>query len=313
MNANSNSWPPSQLPSQSPASEPPGQLPWQRSAFRRLVKMLGSAETGVRFYHRLNQALGWRGRFLFVACMPKSGSTFVCRALQTLTGYPARELSYAYERTEQDLYLPKVVDAARKGCVVQQHVQATGANLEIMQKFAIRPVILVRNLFDVVVSIRDYLFVEGFEKFPSLYATDALAAMPLERQHDFLITFAMPWYFDFYVSWFDATRDKRVESLWLSYDDLRSDWAAGISQILDHYGIERSESEIAETIDFLQGQPSSIRFNRGVSGRGTAALTPEQKQRLLDMAAMYPWVDFSSVGLHHPGAGNGASPAFVVP
>ena len=280
-----------------PIPERPSQFPWQGGAFRRFIKNISSAETGLMTYHRINRALGWRGDFLFVACMPKSGSTFVCRVLQALTGYPARELSYAYERTEQDLYLPKVIDACRKGGVVQQHVQATGANLDLMKRFGIRPVILVRNLLDVVVSIREYLFIEGFEKFPSLYATDALASMPIERQHDFLITFAMPWYFDFYVSWHDATRDKRADTMWLSYDEISADWTAGISMILEHYSIKKSEAEISEVIESLRGQPSSIRFNRGISGRGASALTVAQQERLFEMAALYPWVDFSLVGL----------------
>jgi hypothetical protein len=43
--------------------------------------------------------------------MPKSGSTFTRRVLSEATGYEYVDLSYAYERTEQDLYLPKVIDA----------------------------------------------------------------------------------------------------------------------------------------------------------------------------------------------------------
>ena len=117
----------------------------------------------------LNKAINYKQRFsqgsdyLFVACMPKSGSTFMAHTLSELTGYRYVNLAYAYERNEQTLYLPKLIDSYSFGSVTHLHVRATESTIDLMKMFSIRPVILVRNIFDIVVSVRDHMFQEGFE------------------------------------------------------------------------------------------------------------------------------------------------------
>jgi hypothetical protein len=138
--------------------------------------------------------------------MPKSGSTFLANALSEVTGYPQVQLCFGYERHEQDLYLPRLVDACRKDTVTRHHMRATKFNTALLKKFNIKPVILTRNLFDVVPSIRDHLFREGFEKFPCFYCTERFADLSEEKQLDCIIDLALPWYFNFYVSWFDTWR-----------------------------------------------------------------------------------------------------------
>jgi hypothetical protein len=240
---------------------------------------------GLRGRWKLKRFLTRRRESVFLACMPKSGSTFLKRALLEVTGFSPAYLSYAFERNEQDLYFPALVD------------RATGPNLKLMHWFGIRPVILVRNLFDTVVSIRDYLFAEGFQKFPSLYVTERMADLSPERQLDLLITHALPWYFNFYVSWFDSCRTGSIDAMWLSYDDLIQDWPAGIRTVLEFYGIPASEEHIRTALEHLRsGDPSDIRLNVGVTGRG-AGLSEAQRDRIREQAAFYPWVDFTRIGI----------------
>lgn len=268
------------------------------SRVRRFVQAPRIAELGLRACAAANRMLNSRGEYILLACMPKSGSTFVKKALMNLTGFPEEFLSYAFERTEQELYLPRVIDSYSRGTVTQQHVRATEANLRIMNRYGIRPVILVRNLYDVVVSIRDYLFAEGFEKFPSLYATAYLGEMDEDEQYEFLITYALPWYFAFYVSWHDACAAGRIDALWLSYEDLSQDWPAGITRILDHYGIHKTDSEVKQALAQCLGEgAAAIRLNKGVVGRGSRRLTERHRRLIERMASFYPWVDFAPVGL----------------
>jgi hypothetical protein len=252
---------------------------------------------GLRGRWKLKRLLTRRREFVFLACTPKSGSTFLKRALLEVTGFTPAYLAYAFERNEQDLYFPALVDHWNVATVTQQHVRATGPNLQLMQWFGIRPVILVRNLFDSVVSIRDYLFAEGFEKFPSLYVTERMADLSSERQLDLLITHALPWYINFFVSWFDSCRTGSIDALWLSYDDLIQDWPAGVRSVLDFYGIATPEERIRTALEHLEsGDRRDVRLNVGVAGRG-AELTEAQRDRIRAQAAFYPWVDFSSVGI----------------
>jgi hypothetical protein len=264
---------------------------------------------GLRGRWKLKRFLTRRRESVFLACMPKSGSTFLKRALLEVTGFSPAYLSYAFERNEQDLYFPALVDHWNIATVTQQHVRATGPNLKLMHWFGIRPVILVRNLFDTVVSIRDYLFAEtvvsirdylfaeGFQKFPSLYVTERMADLSPERQLDLLITHALPWYFNFYVSWFDSCRTGSIDAMWLSYDDLIQDWPAGIRTVLEFYGIPASEEHIRTALEHLRsGDPSDIRLNVGMTGRG-AGLSEAQRDRIREQAAFYPWVDFTRIGI----------------
>ncbi len=83
--------------------------------------------------------------------MPKSGS-FMETVLAQLTGHPEKRSRYGCGKSEQDLHLPKLIDHYRHGWVTHQHTRATAANLNLMPWFAIRPVIHVRSLFDMVIQ-----------------------------------------------------------------------------------------------------------------------------------------------------------------
>ena len=77
----------------------------------------------------------------------------MAKALSQLTGYRYVDLAYAYERNDQNLYLPRLIDAYSIDSVTHQHVRATGPNIELMNMFAIKPVILVSNQVYMLTSI----------------------------------------------------------------------------------------------------------------------------------------------------------------
>lgn len=268
-----------------------------RQTLRSLRQSLSSTHMGLRGRWKLKRLLTRRRETIFLACMPKSGSTFLKRALMEVTGFQSAYLSYAFERNEQDLYFPALIDNWNVATITQQHVRATGPNLQLMDRFGIRPVILVRNLFDAIVSIRDYLFTEGFEKFPSLYVTEQMADFSRERQLDLLIAHALPWYINFYVSWYDSCRTGSIDAMWLSYEDLVQDWAAGVHGVLEFYGIPHSLERVRTALERLSsGDRGDIRLNVGVTGRG-AELSEAQHDRVREQAALYPWVDFTRIGI----------------
>lgn len=279
-----------------------------QTIYRRIAEVVRKrrwSEASLQICMSLSQRFRRRGQTLFIACAPKSGSTFLKLCLAEVTGFELRQMTYAYERSEQELYLPKLIDAHTRNTVTQQHVRATAANLALMRRFQIRPVILVRNLFDTVVSVRDHLLNTGVVRFPSLYATEAFIHLEEEEQFDFIIANVMPWYFNFFTSWWDACHSKQIEGLWLTYDDLIEDWPGGVTKVLEFYGIKRSLREVREAVESLEGS-ASTRFNVGRVGRGQERLTPSQQMAVRRFAEFYPWVDFSSIGL-----GSGPSSSMV--
>jgi hypothetical protein len=268
-----------------------------RQYAKTAIRAAYKTEEGLVVNLRARKLLRGRGEFIFVSAMPKSGSTFLSRTIAQITGFNYEPMISGFERNEQELYLPKLVDNYNRPTVTQQHTKATGPNLDLFNRFGIRPVILVRNIFDVVLSIRDYLLKEGVAHFPSLYATEHFTTLSRDEQYDFIITFAIPWYFNFYVSWFDATRDKRIEALWLTYENLIEDWVAGISAVLEFYDIEHSEADVRSSVEMMQRRPADTRMNKGVAGRGETGLSAAQKDRIITMKQYYPWVDFSRMAL----------------
>jgi hypothetical protein len=264
---------------------------------RQAAQATYRTEATVKAQLAMREKLFRKGAYIFLACMPKSGSTFLARAIEDVTGFPHTRLCYAHERNEQELYLPKLVETYTKSIVTQQHIKATGPNLDLFVRFGIRPVIVTRNLFDVIVSIRDYLCREGVYGFPSLYATDHFLTISEEEQFDFLITFAAPWYFNFYASWYDAAHDGRIETMWLTYEELTADWADGIERVLAFYRQPVPRDAIVAAVRRMQGDPQKSRLNKGVAGRGMDLLSAAQRERLATMAAFYPWVDFGPIGV----------------
>jgi hypothetical protein len=257
------------------------------------------AEIGLKKALKYKRRFSREGEYLFVACMPKSGSTFMAKALSELTGYPYVNLAYAYERNEQTLYLPRLIDSYSFGSVTHLHVRATKSTIDLMKMFSIRPVVLVRNIFDIVVSIHDHMFQEGYE-FPTFYCNEEFKALDEKSRFDFVIEHGIPWFFNFFVSWYEAFSKGRIDCLWLSYENVTSDWHKAIRTIADFYNIERTDEEIAQALErTLMKKRQQIRLNKGVVGRGSKSLTSEQKQKIVDLARFYPWVDFSMIGIQN--------------
>ncbi len=233
---------------------------------------------------------------IFIACFPKSGSTFLYKTLHAVTGFEVESMTFRRKRNEQDMYLPTAADAARKNSVTQQHVRATQPNLKMLNEFNIRPVVLTRNIFDIVISLRDHFYKQG-QNSPMLFVDDRFYELAESDQYDMIIDMALPWYFNFYVSWFEARRTQAIDLLWTSYEEVMADKAAAIRRILTFYSLPVNEAKVENILAEAEEKRKASRFNKGVSGRGTALLTDAQRDRVRAMTRFYPWVDFSLMGL----------------
>lgn len=234
---------------------------------------------------------------ILLACMPKSGSSLLTNILTDLTGFLNWPLVRVYSQNEQDIYLPKLVDGLPFSTITQQHVRATKPNLELMKMFSIKPIILVRNLYDIVLSYRDHLINESPE-VPAAYFNEQFLFLDEKTQIDMIIDLVIPWYFSFYSSWFNACYiTKELDSLWLSYEEMILNKEAAIGKIIDFYRIRKDSTEINNSIEKVTAQKDKIRFNKGVAGRGKTGLNEIQKARIKNRARYYPWCDFSIIGL----------------
>lgn len=264
---------------------------------KNLIRMLYSCQAAMEtYYSRLKTWRHSSGRFVFLSAMPKSGSSFLSRVLERSLGYEHSYLAFDYQNIEQEMYLPRVLDMYGKGTVVQQHMKGIEPNLKILRRFGIRPTILTRNLFDIIVSVRDHLLRERLDNIPSLIVPRNYPDLALERQLDIVTSAFGPWLVSFYVSWERAESDHGFETLRLRYEDCIQDWPAAVRRMVRHYGLQERLSHVEDAIDASFTDPRS-RVNKGVAGRGEELLTDRQQDQIRWVCSCYPEIDFSPVGI----------------
>jgi len=235
------------------------------------------------------------GRHIFIACVPKSASTFLKNLLISLTGYRDMFAVYAAGQTEHELYLPTVREFAHFDTVTQQHCRASDATVHIMQAFGIRPVVLVRNIFDSVMSLLDFYNKQG--AYFNTYFRGDFASLDEETRIDLLIDNVIPWYLQFMASWDLVEKQRRLQIHWLTYEELIGEKASAIQKVLNFYGLGAYEKALESKIRETEAESRKIRFNKGVAGRGNAGLSDKQKDRIRQLTRYYPSTDFGRMGL----------------
>lgn len=235
------------------------------------------------------------GRHIFITCAPKSGSTFLKNVLAGVTGFRDTFTVYASLQNEQELDLPHFQKFGNINTVTQQHARASEANVQMMQAFGVRPVVLVRNIYDTAASLLDF-YTQGFT-FSTFFDKEEFASFDQDQKLDLLIEYVLPWFFQFYASWQRAERDGRLEMLWITYEEMIADKKALVRRVLEFYGIKAAPLKIAEQIVKTEAQAEKNRFNVGVAGRGKVVLSDEQRERIRRLGRHFPSIDFGLIGL----------------
>lgn len=234
------------------------------------------------------------GRHIFIACLPKSASTFLKNLLVNLTGYRDLFTVYAAGQSEHEIYLPTLRESAHLDTVTQQHCRASDANIHLMQGFGIRPVVLVRNIFDSVMSLLDF-FNKG--AYQTSYFRRDWPSLDDETKVDLLIENVIPWYFQFVASWDQAEKQKRLEVYWLTYEEFVADKASSVLKVLEFYGLGAPRRGVEQRIRDIESEKRKNRFNKGQTGRGKSGLNERQKEQIRRLTRYYPSTDFARIGL----------------
>ncbi|HZI84431.1 MAG TPA: sulfotransferase domain-containing protein [Casimicrobiaceae bacterium] len=235
-----------------------------------------------------------------VAAAPKSGSTFLANTLRAITGLRNFRLCAAYSTNEHDLYLPALCLMSRYGCVSQLHMKGSFHNAELMRTFGIRPVILVRRIEDIVVSLQHDLERKakrptvgtGQEGYSFVWQDQCTRELAEERRLDFVIDLAIPWFVNFYVSWHRLCEQGAVDALWVTYEEMVAGTEDTLRKILAFLGLD---AQVAIPADVLGRKYHTFRDGR--VGQGRAALSEEQQRRLRQRFEYYPDIDFGRYGL----------------
>ncbi len=233
------------------------------------------------------------GRHLVIACFPKSASTFLKSVLMEATGFPEQNLAFAHGQNETGLYPPDLVTSATLDTVTQIHLRASDSNVRLLQGFQIRPIILVRDIHDVLLSYKE--FHDRYASEISFY--DQWDTLDETRRFDVMVDDRAAWYLGFFAGWQRAVRSERIDGYWLTYEELMADKAGKIEDILRFHGIERTPSEIVAAIGRASGDRTATHFNKGVVGRGKSHFNQRQLDQISRVASHHPDIDFSLIGL----------------
>jgi hypothetical protein len=230
---------------------------------------------------------------ILVACFPKSGSTWLSEILSQLPGFSRVELVPIHDRREQELAFERLLLYHSLNYVAQHHCRYSRATERCLDTFSIKPIILIRNIFDCVVSTKDHI--DGGDTDPdrrigpAAYVPHAYFQWPDTQKFDFIIDMLIPWYFNFFVGWKDFAGGS-----WVSYEELLAKPFAVIKNISDGFGLGCSDVDINGAL--LSASQRPTRKNVAKAGRG-AMLMATHKDKIRDFARYYPEHDFSQIGL----------------
>ncbi|MDQ0391710.1 uncharacterized membrane protein YkvA (DUF1232 family) [Labrys monachus] len=212
--------------------------------------------------------------------MPKSGSTFLSTAVAFSAKLKRVDLVPDYGRREQELCEIRMVENAGLDYVAQHHIRHSQWSEKLCRDYGVCVVVLIRSLFDVVVSLRDHVRRES----------PVCSMFYLEKKHvdrsnsdieRMVATLAIPWYVNFYMGW-RGKRDARI----VLYEDLIAAPEKTVCDILDYAGIAVRDEQVAAGVA-RASTGGGARLNVGVAGRGRS-LDPGTVSLIMDMLAMYP-------------------------
>ena len=236
---------------------------------------------------------------ILIAAYPRSASNYLSYLISETLGYERRKLSMGTGFFHETIYLPKLVDSLATNSVVTQHIRANSELRSFIHELDLRIIILVRNIFDVIVSYNDYITKHGWSPIDpdkgSTYPEFCKDYFNFDDsiKFDYIIDMVVPWYISFYASWYNYTvAEDNIKGIWITYDRLFDDQKSSLLKIFEFYDKEADESVLENLIK----SKLKVNYNKGYSGRGQL-LTDSQKERVKKYTSFFPSVDFSYIGL----------------
>ena len=215
-----------------------------------------------------------------IACMPKSGSTFLCDVISQAPGFRRAQLYPSTDRREQELDEFCLQQVDRFDYVAQCHVRYSEWTADMCRSYRLKPVVLVRSLLDVIVSLRDHVRKQS-PVWPMFFAEPFHADLDDAQLELMLARLATPWYVNFYMSWRRAPG-----AMMISYEQLIHHPEQVVGEVLAFAGAPAPRSEVAGAIERVRLAKRG-RLNVGVAGRG-AGLRPETIRAVLELIDFYP-------------------------
>jgi hypothetical protein len=221
----------------------------------------------------------------YFAAGSRTGSSHIARCTGRIMGVPIQSPRFLYAggySTDDHQIDATMMGAIRQlgVWVLHQHSMGTGNNVAILKAFNIKPMVIIRNLFDSLISFYEQMEVADNMTSPGV-ARPEWHKMDDDTKWDWMSFNVIPWYYRFYASWHYANIDKLLIHYRNFYD---GDTVSVIGKILDWIGFPNpGEEEIMRHFN-----RRDARFNTGYSGRGKAVPEIVRERAYLQARAWGP-------------------------
>ena len=254
----------------------------------------GAFEGDVLTYFR---SLGARRSILFLAFAPKVAGTFFRQvAMHAIQGDLYRT-SHAQGGRDGMPYLPNLLacylDKDLRQVIVHMHMQAFIANRHLLSAFGIRPVIMLRNIPDLLASFLDMLESDPVARAQCLNCVvpDNFLELSHAQKSDFVVDIIAPWYASYFASWKSFADETPEQVCVLRYGDFCRDPAKAVHRALAHAGFGVSRNSCAEAVERVWPDRNKFRYNKGTGGRGKGYFSASQLAEISRKLSHYPQLE----------------------
>lgn len=251
----------------------------------------GSFEAPIRDYL---QSVGAGRPLLLLAFAPKSAGTYFRQAATHAIQGQLIRMCHAQGGRDGTLYLPNVLacclDDAAPATVTHIHMQALAANRHLIEAVGLKPVIMIRNLADMLASFLDMLEVDPMARAEGLNCQVPGNFCELDRgaRLDFVIDMIAPWYASYFATWKDFAATAPDTVCVLHYHEFCENPAETLYRALAHAGFATTRFQCLKSMERTWEGKENYRYNKGVSGRGKKYFSPEHFARLRRLLSHYP-------------------------
>ncbi|MBN9532101.1 MAG: sulfotransferase domain-containing protein [Alphaproteobacteria bacterium] len=231
--------------------------------------------------------LGKKRRAIVLAFPPKSAGTYLRSAIVFAANGQLVRAVHAQGGRDAQPYLPVFLSYFEGGVtnrtlVAHLHMQALPANIHFLEAFDIRPVVMIRNIPDMLASFWDMLETDSVARLDGLNCRipQNFTDMPRADKADFIVDILGPWYASFFATWFAYAEQSPERVCFLTYDEFRADPAETLARALAHAGVEQPQEVCEQALETVWEKRADFRFNKGETGRGLSYFSSQQIDRL---------------------------------
>lgn len=209
----------------------------------------------------------WPYPVMFIAGLPKSGTVWLQQLLGSVPGYKIR---WPYD-PDDCIYNHDVCDAVFATLprdlhsVVKLHTRCTPANVQVLEKFNLRTVVMYRDPRAQSLSRYFHVLHDPSHRHHSLYNSITQEA-GLRHSIELTLSEYVPWI----KGWLPQLRQHPERFHEVRYRDLRTRPVQTLSRVLDFYRIHLAEDEVKSIIEQVAANTKFDLRDNLRKGRGTA-------------------------------------------